>query len=82
MSQNRLDQIQAPSAMSAQDSKRPENAEATATEERPTKRARVEREEEDTEDEEELQNSRLAPAQASDLYLDTVNILLIFIQSL
>lgn len=63
--------------MSAQDSKRPEDAENTTHEERPAKRARVEREEEeeiDEEEEEEQQNTRIAPAQASDLYLDTVSI--------
>lgn len=63
--------------MSAQDSKRPEDAENTTNEERPAKRARVEREEEeeiDEEEEEEQQNTRIAPAQASDLYLDTVSI--------
>lgn len=64
--------------MSAQDSKRPEDAENTTHEERPAKRARVEREEEEEideeEEEEEQQNTRIAPAQASDLYLDTVSI--------
>jgi hypothetical protein len=60
--------------MSGQDSKRNEDSESITNEERPNKRARVERDEdEDLEEEEQAQDTKIAPAQASDLYLDTVS---------